>query len=138
MRARLRPTVLSLGLALTCAGCTRLSTQAKDDFAKKFSCPEEKVDVRERPDLNADDVLQANKKTNKKAVPPPEVAADPARLGKWNKDHADSEASRASLHSSFDVFEVTGCDHKNLVVCHRPSGKGNNSAHPSCSIEAAP
>ncbi len=94
--------------------------------------------MKERPDLKADDVLDGNKKTRKRDAPPPEVAADPARLAKFNKDQADSEASRASFHSSYDVLEVTGCGHKNLVVCHRPSGKGNNSAHPSCSIEGSP
>ncbi len=130
--------LLAVGLTLSTVACTRLSTQAKDDFAKEFSCPDARVVVKERPDLNADEVLQRKKTKQQKAAPPPDVAADPARLAKWTKDQADSDALRVSMHAGYDVFEVTGCDHKNLVVCHRPTGKGNNAAHPSCSIEGAP
>jgi hypothetical protein len=117
--------------------CTSFPTQAKEDFAKKFSCPEEQVTVKDRKDLNADDVLERDRKPRKKDVAPPEIASDPARLAKWTKDRDDAEAARRSFHSSYDVLEVAGCGHKNLVVCHRPTGKGNNSARPRCSIEGS-
>jgi hypothetical protein len=129
--------VFVAGLVMGGVACTSFPTQAKEDFAKKFSCPEEQVTVKDRKDLNADDVLERDRKPRKKDVAPPEIASDRARLAKWTKDRDDAEATRRSFHSSYDVLEVAGCGHKNLVVCHRPTGKGNNSARPSCSIEGS-
>jgi hypothetical protein len=129
-----------LVLVLASVGCKKLETEAKENFAAKYSCPEDRIAVKARQDLNADEVLRGKKKLKKKDTPPAEVAADPARLAKWNQDHAEAEESRAAFHSNWDVFEVNGCSHIELAVCHRVTQRrgSGSSRSASCSLEGAP
>ncbi len=93
--------------ASTLIGCATLGDEARDTFAKNFSCPEERVEVRERKDIRPSDWLNSE-------VPPGEVAADPARLAMWNEQQAKLRADDDDRHS---IFEVRGCGHELLYSC---------------------
>ncbi|HEY8076026.1 MAG TPA: hypothetical protein VIF62_17990 [Labilithrix sp.] len=60
--------------------------------------------------------------------PPPEVAADPGRLAKWNDDQAKRRAASRNMYSGYSLFDVSGCSHTELLSCHRMK-----SSHVFCS-----
>jgi hypothetical protein len=97
-----------------------LAAGAREDFASKYSCPNDRVVVTPRPDISS---LKAND-MDVVLTPPPEVAKDPDRLAKWNEDQAKNR-KRDEENYDDDVFEVSGCDHRVIMACHHMgSSKG--------------
>ena len=129
---RARAVVVLVLLALVTPACKRLVTGAREEFAKKFSCPEDRVQVAERKDLSAYELIFGKMEAEK---PPEAVLDDPERLAKWKADHDKSE-SKKRWDASFAVFEASGCDHKALLACAHPGGsKGGQRLNAvSCSI----
>ncbi len=68
---------------------------ARREFSKVFSCPEDRIHV-----APSDQPAES---------PPPEVAADPARLAIWRQNHP---------HDASEVFDLTGCD-RHIVLAYR-------------------
>jgi hypothetical protein len=93
--------VRKIALLLLCA-CSSLHAAARDAFVHKYSCPEERVTVRKRPDLKHP-AADAPK-------PPAEVAKDPERLKLWKADHPSDDAQ-------YKYFQVSGCDHDDVYTC---------------------
>jgi hypothetical protein len=118
------------------SGCdlTPAPTRAREEFARAYSCPEDRVVIKPRPDVRWSTVLFPQLG---KSAPPPEVAADPERLAKWKKDQSDADARTAESFDSYDVFEGSGCDHDVLLGCKRPA-KSNGVNRILCQIEPLP
>jgi hypothetical protein len=113
--------VVAVGLP----GCKRLSTGAREHFARKLSCPEERVTVKPREDLRYGELVA---KVVQAEVPPDEVKRDPERLAKFQRDQAQAKAEQVASLDGVDVFEVTGCGHTQLLGCAHPVGGSDNSA----------
>jgi hypothetical protein len=120
-------------LLIATPSCKKLSTGAREQFAKEFSCPEERVQVKERPDVQAYDLIWGPKTPQ---TPPEEVRNDPGRLAKWKADHDGADAkARESWNASENVFEANGCDHSAFLTCHHPGGsKGTRMDEVSCRV----
>ena len=97
---------------LAMAGCKSSETGARETFAREFSCPEDRVEVRARKDLSFGDFMPG-----KKQEPPAEVKADPDRLAKWN---ADRKKGRSGF-DNFDMVEAKGCGHEQIYGCKHPA-----------------
>jgi hypothetical protein len=106
-------TAFAAAMVIVGTGCKRLSTGAKEEFASKYTCPEDRVGVRPRTDLSAYDVTFGRAR-----APSSEIARDPERLRLWNEQQKDKQRS---WDRSFEVFEVTGCGHKVLMTCAHAS-----------------
>ncbi len=100
-------------LIFSTVGCKGLETGAKEHFGEKFSCPEDRVEVRARPDLKWSKVVFGDRPQE---GPPDEVKKDPGRLAKWHEDHKDDNATLDRL----DVFEAKGCGHELIMACYHP------------------
>jgi len=101
-----------LCVLVTAAGCSE-GRAARQRFGKATSCPEDRITVKERPDLPAHDPLGKHPAA---AAAPPEVKRDPARYAVWQKNQAAAnDFSNYDAHN--DVLELTGCDHHALYVC---------------------
>ena len=84
---------------------------ARDDFARSYACPADRIEVRARPDL-ADRADAASFAAA--APPPPEIASDPERLRVWEANaRAERERERG------DWFEVVGCGHDAVFRCRQ-------------------
>ncbi len=113
---KLRAGAVILGIcAITVTGCKGVATGAKEHFSKDFSCPEDRVEVRERPDLHPSDGKTPE-------TPSKEIAADPARLKMWQ---AAQDSARASTDSNDTIIEARGCGHEKLQACHRHNKDAN-------------
>ncbi len=95
-------------LSVAVVGCKKREVGAKEHFGAEHSCPEDQVTVKPRPDLDWMEL------TLGVLEPPPEVAADPAQLAKWQA----AEARRKAKQN--EVFEVSGCGHHDYVACFHP------------------
>lgn len=113
---------LILIAAVSLFGCKRLSTGAKEDFARRHSCPEDRVTVKERSDVHPASLLAPEGKE----TPPDDVKKDPARLAKWEADKKEQRAKTESGYArSYTVYEVRGCDLAVFVACtHADSSNG--------------
>ena len=112
-------------------GCKRLSTGARESFAKEYSCPEDRVVVTERSSLRYSSFFEPFDP----GTPPDEVARDPGRLAKWNADkRADHEETMSGIDGDLTVFQVTGCDHEVFMGCGHSSTEdgGLDSGSVSC------
>jgi hypothetical protein len=118
MRAAFTICPLVILVMLSGAGCKRLKTGAGEDFAKRYSCPEDRVEVRERTDVKWSTVVLGGRA---REAPPAEVKDDPERLAKWNADRADKDAETRKRLDDLDVFQVSGCGHDELVACAHPA-----------------
>jgi hypothetical protein len=96
------------------AGCKALDEGAKEGFSHRYSCPQERVQVRRRADVRPYDVAFGRLGP---ATPPDEVAADPGRKALWEKDEREK---RRRWNSSFEVYEVRGCGHQVIQTCAHP------------------
>ncbi len=112
-------------LVLGCAGvvsastaCRRLSTGARDRFGIEYSCPEDRITVRSRSDIDYGDRVLAGLAPE---APSREVSGDPARLAKWRDDQAAEHARIRAECDDYSVFQVTGCGHEELLACAHPS-----------------
>jgi len=107
--------------ALAAGGCKSLEKGAREEFSRRYSCPEDRVEVRRRADVKAYDLVFSRLAP---ARPPDDVAADPARLAVWEKDEREK---RETWNSSWAVFEARGCGHESLQSCSHPSAMGGGT-----------
>jgi hypothetical protein len=106
-------TVLALAAS---TGCRKsLPEGAREEFARRHSCPEDRVTVQERDDVDPAEIVPGLE-----GEPPPEVAADPERLAKWTQDANEKRAQAEDGVSSLAVFEVSGCDTSMVLFCSHP------------------
>ncbi|WP_437967985.1 hypothetical protein WMF04_01225 [Sorangium sp. So ce260] len=115
-----------LSVMLSSAGCKRLKTGAREDFAERYSCPEGRVEVLERDDVKWSTVVLGG---GPREAPPAEVKDDPERLAKWNADRAEQDAETRKTLDDLDVFQVRGCGHDELVACAHPSSGDGMATH---------
>ena len=114
--------VCAIALSLAAFGCKRLSTGAREEFGKAYSCPEDRVEVKARDDLTWSSLLSSGPSEE---VPPDDVAKDPARRAKWQQDRDDAQQSlNHSVDSRVDVYQAIGCGHDVLMGCWHPGGSG--------------
>jgi hypothetical protein len=137
MRRRLLAACL-LVLPLTATACKQLSSGAREDFAARYSCPEDRVEVKPRVDLQPAQVL--HRASDAPQTPPDEVKRDPGRLVKWERDQADRRESRAATYIGYEVLQATGCGHDEILVCHHPGGSkgGTRTGDVTCERGKAP
>lgn len=114
-------------LLLLLAGCERLSTGAREDFGRRYSCPDDRVTVKSREDLQADQVLGLRLP---EPQPPAEVKSDPGRFAKWQADRAQDRTRMAALNEHYEVFEVSGCGHTDVVACRHPTTPDGRGTYP--------
>jgi hypothetical protein len=89
--------------------CVSLESNARSDFARQNSCPEDRVTIAHAPPRQA----------------PPDVAADPGRLALWN----ENEANRSSHY-----YVASGCGYESLYLCeHRPNP--DEAGLPNCILQ---
>lgn len=104
-------------VALLCvAGCQSLTEGAKETFSQENMCPLDRVEARERPELTSASV----KPPGPPAVPPPEIAADPARLKMWRDQRAEAAARRDLGHH---YAQARGCGKTVLYDCRGPTNE---------------
>lgn len=108
------------GVVLLMAGCKKLETGARETFSQQFSCPEERITVAARADVDA----YALQFAAVLPVPPAEVRDDPARLAVWKRNQ---DSARAEWNARFRAFEVQGCEHQGLYLCAHPNGDQGSS-----------
>ena len=94
---------------LLLAGCKSKEQGAREHFSKDLTCPEDRVEVRERADVKASAWMRVE-------TPPADVAADPERLKMWQ---AKQDERRSYEESSDAIFEAKGCGAQKLYACHR-------------------
>jgi hypothetical protein len=107
--------LLVLALSTSLVGCQSKEAGAREKFSKEFTCPAERVEVRERSDLKPS-MLRAQ------VPPPPDVAADPARLAMWK---AEEETNNENADQMCDMLEARGCNQQSLVCCRRHTKRIN-------------
>jgi hypothetical protein len=127
-----------LVVPLVATACKQLSTGAREDFAARYSCPEDRVEIKPRADLQPAQVL--HRANDAAAEPPDEVRRDPGRYAKWQKDQADRREARAGAYIGYEVIEASGCGHTDLLVCHHPGGSkgGTRTGDVTCERGKAP
>jgi hypothetical protein len=122
-----RPTSVAVLVALVAAatslGCESLDDQARDEFAREFSCPMSRVEVRPRPDIDGYAAVHGAA-----PAPPKDIAKDPGRLAVWQKEQDDRRS-----HDYGTVYEVRGCAHGKLYTCSRSVGASHSSQSSLCS-----
>ncbi len=101
----------AIGLVLLGHGCTSVVDGSKEEFARSFTCPLDRVESHARSDLHAADFESKSRKT-----PPKDIAADPERLKIWE---ADRKRATDFDDSRDQIVEVRGCGHEVLYACHR-------------------
>jgi hypothetical protein len=130
MRTRERVTscVGLLAGALGLGACTSLEEGARDAFSRDFSCPEGRIDVHARKDLDAYDLTFGGMGS----APPADVKKDPERLALWQRRQREQHDA---WNDRIGVFEARGCGHDALYTCSHPNGSkgGVNYARASCS-----
>lgn len=110
--------LLVLALPTGLAGCQSKEAGAREKFSQEFTCPEDRVEVRERSDLKPS-MLEAQ------GTPDPEIAADPGRLEMWK---AEQEKHRENADAMCDMFEARGCNKQSLVCCSRHAKRINEAS----------
>ena len=117
-----------LFLFVVCTGGVLLSTSARETFAQRYSCPEDRITVRERGDVRPSQIFLDPATPES---PPDEVARDPGRLARWRSDRA--KARQQSIDSyddrfnySITVYEVDGCGHTVFMGCEHTMYVGEN------------
>jgi len=105
-------------------GCMSTATGARDRFVRHYACPEERVVVRERPDLKWSAVVLSSREPE---APPSHVRADSERLATWTKERDARWEQRARVLDRHDVFQVTGCGHDVLLGCSHPVQRHNGA-----------
>jgi hypothetical protein len=121
-----RATAALLAVAVgALASCASLSGGARDTFAQLTTCPTDRVTV-----VSAPDSLRPT--LPPEPSPPPEVAADAARLAVW---HQEQEAKRRYLDrpcsefGAVDTFEATGCGQRLVLCCAHPTSESGKSSY---------
>ncbi len=107
MQVRARSVVwtsLVVASCLALLACRSSTSVARENFGKKHSCPDDRITVTAHPELTWNALVRSP------ATPPADVAADPGRLAKWQADHAP-------VDPGFDIYEASGCDHREYYGC---------------------
>jgi len=100
------------------------SNEAKTDFAQRYSCPEDRVTVKVRKDIDPANLLNPPVAVE----PPPEVKKDPGRFAKWNSDKKSKDDETASgYRRSYTIYEAQGCEHHVLLACVRADIMGSSN-----------
>lgn len=107
--------VFTLLGAIAGSGCKKVTQGAKEHFAKDFTCPIDRVEVRPRKDLRPSDF-------EKRPRPSKEIAADPERLALWQ---AEQKKSLEWMDNHDEIIEANGCGHEALYACHRHNKDAN-------------
>jgi hypothetical protein len=103
-------------------GCQSVIDGAKEEFSKSNTCPLDRVEARERPELKASSFTAKQK-------PPADIAADPSRLKMWQEQQ---ERSRTAGDGIGSIAEARGCGKQAFYRCSR----SQKHAHiMNCSIE---
>lgn len=97
----------ALPAILALVGCRSDETIVKQNFATRFTCPEERVSVAKRKDLDSIELAF-------RAEPAPtDVSADPERLNLWKKE----QARQANHFADKAVMQAKGCGHEVFYIC---------------------
>jgi hypothetical protein len=132
---------IAMPLILTCGllgplGCKSQRAGARDTFVERYSCPPDRVVVKERSDLSAAELNLRVFSVDARQVesePPKEVRDDPERLALWRAARDQREHALRRSYDNWTVFQVSGCDHEELLLCHHPGGpKGTDLGRVSC------
>jgi hypothetical protein len=102
-----------LVIALAAAGCSVSLDDVQQEFAQEFTCPKDKIQVRERKELKPS-MLEPKKE------PPAEIAADPDRRAMWQTERDE----HLRYLDGGQVFEVRGCGHQTLYSCRKNQNRG--------------
>jgi hypothetical protein len=94
-----------------------LSDGIRKNFATKYSCPEARVVVKERSDLDPFKTLSQGEDFSLGNAPD-EVRADPGRYAKWKADREQFVAREKQQYTQNTMFEVSGCNHTEILGCH--------------------
>ncbi len=119
-RTRVSVSAMSLLWCLMGAGCfsaMSIPGGARTVFSQSFVCPPETVTVTPRPEIPPHTLL-GHQADGSDAAPPPDVAADPARLQMWQ---AAAAQKAAVLDALAPVYEVNGCGKKAMLICYHPT-----------------
>jgi hypothetical protein len=139
LRVRNQTVVIALvlgSLVASAASCKKIETGAREEFARKHSCPEDRVEVKARPDVKWG---QLTMPPDRDTQPPDEVKNDPGRLAKWQADQAESGPGRMRTHlDSLDVFEFHGCGHDALMACKHPTSTDGTNMNTVICFDAPP
>lgn len=103
---------IALASLLVASGCSK-SSGAREKFSQEFTCPEDRVEVRERKDLTPS-------KLRVHVPPPPEVASDPARLAQYEEKEAENDKNADTFG---DIYEARGCNKQSLYACRIRSNR---------------
>ncbi len=124
--------VLVALVTLGASACKQLTSGAREDFAARYSCPEDRVEVKSRGDLRPAQVLGRTGEAS--PAPPDEVRRDPGRYAKWQKDQDDRREAKLATYIGYEVIEASGCGHSEILVCHHPGGSkgGTRTADVTC------
>jgi hypothetical protein len=112
MSSRTRPAVGLLLCAMSTSACADLGEGARAQFSRELSCPEARVEVRERPDLRYSQLFPADG-----ASPPADLASDPERVAMWRANRAEERTELDATLDRLDMFEVRGCGARQLLGC---------------------
>jgi hypothetical protein len=117
---------------LLVAGCQSHEGAAREEFARQYSCPADRVTVKRRADIRWSTVMWEDPSEE----PPEEVAKDPERLAKWRADQKEMYAPLIASLDEYEVFEADGCKHTMLVGCKRPAKSADGK--PRCTVAKEP
>jgi hypothetical protein len=120
-RPQVAAALVALWAALSVSGCKRLTRGARERFGTQFSCPEDRVEVRARDDLDPGMVVYPAE------TPPEEIKDDPGRLAKWKKDLEAHRDRWRDADDKAEVFDVSGCGHAARYVCYHPRSMSANA-----------
>jgi hypothetical protein len=114
------------------------------DFGKKYSCPDDRVAVKTRPDIDAEEAMapDGDHEDRSLGTPSDEVKNDPERYAKWKADREAVIASRKARYDGYTIWEVTGCGHTDLLGCHEyvshHGGATYSGGPPVCTVARPP
>lgn len=104
--------LIPLMLLAGTTGCQRLSQGAIEIHAKSFSCPENRITVTAKKDLDAY-ALQFGTHEPEAAI-----KTDTERYAVWKKNETKKHKE---WNSQVEVFETTGCGHTATYSCFHPA-----------------
>jgi hypothetical protein len=87
--------------------CRSAETVARERFESLFMCPEDRITVTSRKDLNSLELAFRRKPA------PSDVAADPGRLELWNQEQARGAAD----YEGMSVVQARGCGKEVFLIC---------------------
>ncbi len=96
--------------AIGLIGCQSISDGAKATFSHDNTCPLERVEARERPDLRQASFSDSPRLPS---TPPPDIANDPSRLKMWQEE----QSKKAHSDDDHHIIEARGCDKHVFYDC---------------------